>query len=122
MKEDSLKTMFHFELKKQDDMLIDERGRNDPKETVPPDALFEDKYPIKKDIIKNLFLLEFILIIDQLVEGNVKFGSIIGIKKYCFYKLDAPFSIGFYLLVLQFFVYMLLSTLSKELKEKRKLI
>ncbi len=77
--------MFHFELKKQDDLLINERGQNDEKDTVPPDALFEDRYPIKLDIIKSLFLLEFILIVDQLIEGNVKFGSIVGIKKYSYF-------------------------------------
>jgi uncharacterized membrane protein YfcA len=53
--------------------------------TVPYDTLVEDKYPIKIDIIKSLFLFEFILIIDQLLEGNGKLSSIIGIQRCSLY-------------------------------------
>jgi len=103
LKEESLKTMFHFELKKQDDMLINERGQNIENDTVPHDALFEDRYPIKIDIIKSLFLLEFILVIDQLIEGNVKFGSIVGIRKYNYYKFRC--SIIYWTLFISFGVF-----------------
>ena len=40
--------------------------------------------PIRIDRVKIVLFLQFIIIFDQILEGNEKFPSIIGIRKYIY--------------------------------------
>ena len=77
-------TEFHFDFTEEILKEKSNKGKNinkNKEENYSVPTIFEDKYPIRTNIIKTLLILEVILVIDQLLEGNDKFSSIIGIKK-----------------------------------------
>ena len=82
MKECQFQSEFHFDFKEEILEKKEKESKDKTIEIIKEDLPhFEDKYPIRPNIIKILILLEFILIIDTLFEGNDKFASILGIRK-----------------------------------------
>lgn len=55
---------------------------NENKGNMMSNLFHGEKSPIKLDRIKSLVMLEAVMIIDQLLEGNDKIPSFIGISRY----------------------------------------
>jgi hypothetical protein len=51
------------------------------KDTVNKIDWYSENSPVRIDRVKIVLLLQLIMIIDQILEGNEKFPSIIGISK-----------------------------------------
>jgi uncharacterized membrane protein YfcA len=79
-----IKTYGNYQKNKQKEeesqmQLID---REQKKDTIQASILTNEQEPIRYDRIKFIFVLIAIMILDQILEGNSKLPSILGIEKY----------------------------------------